>query len=37
MTTKLVAATKKRMGNRVVMYLAPGDRDIGGHRGIAEN
>ena len=37
MTTKLAAATKKMIGNRFVMSLPPGDRDIGGHRGVARS
>src|SRR6266581_7165168 len=34
-TTKLAAAAKKKINDRFVMSLPSGDRDIGGHRGVA--
>src|SRR5438874_13749799 len=30
-TAKLATATKERIGDRIIMSLPPGDRDIGGH------
>jgi hypothetical protein len=34
-TTKLAAAAKETISDRFSMSLPPGDRDIGGHHGVA--